>query len=126
MHTFTCISGLAHAHANYWITEKGIVMNSEARKQFEDDDKEEVFTSTPVMLQQTKRPLLPHEWLKLLGITNEIQRAKLESKKNKGNNSIQVPTMSKPIINKLIRTGYRIFQVSLDTNPEMKWYVIAW
>jgi hypothetical protein len=101
-------------------------MNSEARKQFEDDDKEEVFTSTPVMLQQTKRPLLPHEWLKLLGITNEIQRAKIESKKNKGNNSIQVQTMSKPIINKLIRTGYRIFQVSLDTNPEMKWYVIAW
>ena len=101
-------------------------MNSEARKQFEDDDKEEVFTSTPVMLQQTKRPLLPHEWLKLLGITNEIQRAKIESKKNKGNNSIQVPTMSKPIINKLIRTGYRIFQVFLDTNPEMKWYVIAW
>ena len=108
------------------LTEKGFVMDSRARKMFEEDDKEEVFTSTPVMLQKTSRPLLPHEMLKLLGITNEIQRAKIEVKRNNGPKAIQVPTLSKPLINKLIRSGYQIFLVSPDSNPQLRWYVVKW
>ena len=121
-----CISELAYAHANNRITEKGDVMDSKAKKLFDDDNKEEVFTRTQVMLQRTKRPILPHEWLKLLGITNEIQRAKIEAKKKNGPRFIQVPKLSKPLINRLIRTGYQIDTVSPDSNPTLKWFEIRW
>ncbi|MBR2705142.1 MAG: hypothetical protein IKE91_06720 [Clostridia bacterium] len=103
-------------------------MDSKARKEVFDDDanKEEVFSRQPVMLQRTKRPLFPHEWLKLLGITNEIQRAKIAAKKKNGPRFISVPSLSKPLINNLIRTGYTIYMVSPDSNPKIKWYEIKW
>ena len=103
-----------------------MIMDSRAEMLRSDDNQEEVFTSTQVMLQQTKRPLLPHEYLKLLGITNEIQRAKIEAKKNNGPKAVQVPSMSKPIINNLIKSGYQIFLVSPESNPTVKWFVVKW
>ena len=101
-------------------------MDSRAKRMFEEDQEDEVFTSTEVMLQKTNRPLLPHELLKLLGIQNEIQKANIEFKKNKGPKAIQVPKLSKPLINNLIKSGYRIYLVSPDSNPQLKWYVVKW
>lgn len=105
------------------LTEKGFDMNSKAKKLFDKDNDEEVFTSAQVMLQKTRRPILPHEWLRLLGIMNDIQRAKLD--KN-GPRAIQVYSLSKPLINKIIRSGYSIYAISEKNNPQMTWYEVKW
>lgn len=93
---------------------------------FDDSDKEEVFTSKPVELQNSNRPLLLHEKFKLAGIKSEIRKAKTEAKRNNGPRAIQVPKLSKALINNLIKSGYQIFLVSPDSTPTLKWYVVSW